>query len=95
MPSASKFNINRTNWVPFTRSVKRQVDEKKINDKVSNVKNCILDPAMITIPKTLTNSAKHRVPWRTPDCRTALCERRRAYRLFKIASITRTFTTSN
>jgi len=82
-PSAPKFNVKRADWVAFTRSVKLELVGETIDDKVSNIQNSILDAAMKSIPKTSTDSVKHRVPWWTPDCRRVLCERNRAYRLFK------------
>ena len=81
-PSAPKFNVKRADWVAFTRSVKLEVVGETIDDKVNNIQNCILNAAMASIPKTSTDSVKHRVPWWTPDCRKVLCQRNRAYRYF-------------
>ncbi len=82
-PSAPKFNVKRADWKAFTRGVNIEIVGETIDDKVNSVKDSILQAATATIPKTSTISAKHRVPWWTPDCRRVLCERNRAYRLFK------------
>ncbi|KAK4317776.1 hypothetical protein Pmani_011174 [Petrolisthes manimaculis] len=82
-PSAPKFNVKKADWVSFTKSLNIEIVGETIDDKVNNIKDSILKAATATIPKTSIDSAKHRVPWWTPDCRIALCERNRAYRLFK------------
>ncbi|KAK3869753.1 hypothetical protein Pcinc_024981 [Petrolisthes cinctipes] len=82
-PSAPKFNVKKADWVSFTKGVNIEIVGETIDDKVNNIQDNILKAAMATIPKTSVDSAKHRVPWWTPDCRRVLCERNRAYRLFK------------
>ncbi|KAK4325410.1 hypothetical protein Pmani_004005 [Petrolisthes manimaculis] len=82
-PSAPKFNVKKADWVSFTKSLNIEIVGETIDDKVNDIKDSILKAATATIPKTSIDSAKHRVPWWTPDCRIALCERNRAYRLFK------------
>ena len=81
-PSTPKFKYKEADWGTFSKIVKLELVGETIDDKVRNIQNCIIEGAIATIPKTSTDSVKHRVPWWTPDCRRALCERNRAYRRF-------------
>lgn len=94
-PSVPKFNVKRADWVVFSKSVKPELVGQTINDRVNKIQNSNLDAAIISIPKTSTDSFKHRVPCWTPDCRRALCERNKPTGLFKLTSVTRTFATTN
>ena len=81
-PSTPRFNLKNADWGRFSKLVKLEIIGETIDDKVNNIQDCIIEGANATIPKTSTDSVKHRVPWWTPDCRRALCERNRAYRRF-------------
>ena len=81
-PSPPKFNFKKADWVPFSRVVDLDMSEGDIDAKVEAVQHSILHAAHATIPKTSTVHTKRAVPWWTPDCRQALRERNRRYRIF-------------
>ena len=81
-PSTPKFNYKRADWGNFSRVVKLDIVGETIDDKVNHIQDCIIAGATATIPRTSADCVKRRVPWWTPDCRRALCERNRAYRRF-------------
>ena len=80
--STPKFNVKRADWGVFTRAVKLEPVGETIDDKIKSIQNSIIAAANTAIPKTSAVSDKQRVPWWTPDCRRAICERNRTYRLF-------------
>lgn len=82
-PSAPKLYVKRTDWVVFPRRFKLELVWENIDDKVNDNQNSILETALISIPKPSADSVKHWVPWWTPDCHRALCERKKTYRFFR------------
>lgn len=95
MPVAKerKFNVKRSNWVFFIRSVKLEIVGETIDEKIKNPKS-ISDVAMISIPNTTTHSIKHKNSKDGLQIVAGRCVNAITFKGFSKISITKTFATS-
>lgn len=85
-----KWNFNKADWVEFeTRLGARfEVYERRVPQSVENFTSTLLEVADECIPKTSGTPRRIPVPWWTVECRKAILERERAFKILDKNSTT-------